>query len=87
MSQRGVGDNSGAVDGGHLKAFVERIEKLEEEERAIRDDIKDVYGEAKGTGLDPKMIRKVVALRKQDKGKREEEEEILGLYLAALGME
>ena len=87
MSRRGVGDNSGAVDGGHLKAFVERIEKLEEEERAIRDDIKDVYGEAKGTGLDPKMIRKVVALRKQDKGKREEEEEVLGLYLAALGME
>ncbi|HEY8071781.1 MAG TPA: GapR family DNA-binding domain-containing protein, partial [Methylocystis sp.] len=42
--------NSNAVDGGHLKAFIERIEKLEEEKRAIADDIKDVYGEAKGTG-------------------------------------
>ncbi|QGM44524.1 DUF2312 domain-containing protein [Methylocystis heyeri] len=75
------------VDGGHLKAFIERIEKLEEEKRAIADDIKDVYGEAKGTGFDPKIIRKIVSLRRQDKSKREEEEEILGLYLAALGME
>jgi len=61
--------NSNAVDGGHLKAFIERIEKLEEEKRAIADDIKDV------------------SLRRQEKGKREEEEEILGLYLSALGME
>jgi uncharacterized protein (UPF0335 family) len=75
------------VDGGHLKAFIERIEKLEEEKRAIADDIKDVYGEAKATGFDPKIIRKIVSLRKQDKSKREEEEEILSLYLAALGME
>jgi len=75
------------VDGGHLTAFIERIEKLEEEKRAIADDIKDVYGEAKATGFDPKIIRKIVSLRRQDKSKREEEEEILGLYLAALGME
>ena len=79
--------NSNAVDGGHLKAFIERIEKLEEEKRAIADDIKDVYGEAKGTGFDPKIMRKIVSLRRQEKGKREEEEEILGLYLSALGME
>ncbi len=79
--------NSNAVDGGHLKAFIERIEKLEEEKRAIADDIKDVYGEAKGTGFDPKIMRKIVSLRRQDKGKRDEEEEILGLYLSALGME
>jgi uncharacterized protein (UPF0335 family) len=75
------------VDGGHLKAFVERVEKLEEEKRAIGDDIKDVYAEAKGTGYDPKIIKKVVALRRQDKARRDEEEEILGLYLSALGME
>lgn len=79
--------DTNAVDGGHLRAFVERIEKLEEEKRAIADDIKDVYAEAKGTGFDPKIIRKIVSLRKQDKHKREEEEEILELYLAALGMD
>ena len=88
MVRRGIGDNSNnAVDGGHLKAFVERIEKLEEEGKAIRDDVKDVYGEAKGQGLDPSIIREVVRIRKQDNGKRQEKEEILGLYLAALGME
>jgi uncharacterized protein (UPF0335 family) len=79
--------NSNAVDGGHLTAFIERIEKLEEEKRAISDDIKDVYGEAKATGFDPKIMRKIVSLRKQDKHKRQEEEEILDLYLSALGME
>jgi len=79
--------NTNTVDGGHLKAFIERIEKLEEEKRAIADDVKDVYGEAKSMGFDPKIMRKIVSLRRQDKGKREEEEEILGLYLSALGME
>jgi len=75
------------VHGAQLKAFIERIEKLEEEKRAIGDDIKDVYGEAKGTGFDPKVMRKIVSLRRQDKSKREEEEEILSLYLSALGMD
>jgi len=74
------------VDGGHLRAFIERIEKLEEEKLAIADDIRDVYAEAKGTGFDPKIIRKIVSLRKQDKSKREEESEILDIYLSALGM-
>jgi uncharacterized protein (UPF0335 family) len=79
--------DANAVDGGHLRAFIERIEKLEEEKRTIADDIKDVYAEAKGTGFDPKIIRKIVSLRRQDKHKRQEEEEILDLYLSALGME
>ncbi|CAJ0850670.1 hypothetical protein AMST5_00304 [freshwater sediment metagenome] len=79
--------DTNGVDGGHLTAFIERIEKLEEEKKAIADDIKDVYAEAKGTGFDPRIMRKIVSLRKQDKSKRQEEEEILGLYLAALGME
>jgi uncharacterized protein (UPF0335 family) len=74
------------VDSGHLKAFVERIEKMEEEKHAIADDIKDIYGEAKGTGFDPKVLKKIVALRKQDRSKRQEEEEILELYMSALGM-
>ncbi|MEK8094280.1 DUF2312 domain-containing protein [Methylocystis sp. IM3] len=79
--------DTNGVDGGHLLAFIERIEKLEEEKRAIADDIKDVYAEAKGTGFDPKVMRKIVSLRRLDKHKRQEEEEILGLYLSALGME
>lgn len=79
------GDNG--VDGEHLQAFIDRIEKLDEERKAISDDIKDVYAEAKGTGFDPKMIRKIVSIRKMDKHKRAEEAEILDLYLAALGMD
>jgi len=79
--------NTNAVDGGHLTAFIERIEKLEEEKRAIADDVKDVYAEAKGTGFDPRIMRKIVSMRRMDKSKRQEEEEILGLYLSALGME
>ena len=79
--------DSNAVDGGHLKAFIERIEKLEEEKRALADDVKDVYGEAKSMGFDPKIMRKIVSLRRQDRAKREEEAEILDLYLSALGME
>lgn len=78
---------SNSVDGAHLRAFIERIERLEEEKRAIADDIKDVYGEAKGTGFDPKVMRKIVSMRRQDRHKRREEEEILDLYLSALGME
>ena len=74
------------VDAKHLKAFLERIEKLEEEKRAIADDIKDVYAEAKGTGYDSKILRKIVSIRRQDTHKRREEEEILDLYLSALGI-
>ena len=74
------------VNSGHLRAFIERIEKMEEEKRAIADDIKDIYAEAKGNGFDAKIIRQIVALRKKDRDKRREEEEILDLYLTALGM-
>ena len=80
-----IGDNS-AVNAGQLRALIERVEKLEEEKRAIADDIKDVYAEAKGSGFDAKILRKVVALRKMDRDKRAEEEAVLDCYLAALGM-
>ena len=69
-----------------LRAFIERIERLEEEKSTIADDIKDVYGEAKGTGFDTKILRKVVQLRKQDADERREQEAILDTYLHALGM-
>ena len=75
------------VAGDQLKSIVERIERLEEEKKTISDDIKEVYAEAKGTGFDVKILRKIVSIRKQDRDKRREEEEILGLYLSALGIE
>jgi uncharacterized protein (UPF0335 family) len=69
-----------------LKAIVERIEHLEQEKKAISDDIRDVYAEAKGNGYDAKALRAVVRMRRQDKHEREEEEAILQTYLEALGM-
>jgi uncharacterized protein (UPF0335 family) len=71
---------------GQLKSIVERIERLEEEKKAIAGDIKEVYAEAKGNGFDIKILRKVIALRKKDANEREEEEAMLDLYLSALNM-
>ena len=71
---------------GQLKSLVERIEKLEEEKKAITGDIKEIYAEAKAHGFDTKILRKVIGLRKKDLHEREEEEAILDLYLHALGM-
>lgn len=70
----------------HLKAFVERIERLEEEKKSLSDDIRDVYAEAKANGFDVKALRAVVRLRKQDVDERKEQEAILETYLQALGM-
>jgi len=70
----------------HLKAFIERIERLEEEKKAIADDIRDVYAEAKGNGFDVKALRTIVRLRKQDIDERKEHEAILETYMHALGM-
>ena len=69
-----------------LKAFVERVERLEEEKKAIADDIRDVYAEAKGTGFDVKALRTIVRLRKQDVDERKEQDAILETYMHALGM-
>lgn len=71
---------------GQLKAIIERIEKLEEEKKAISDDIKDVYGEAKGNGFDVKTLRTIIRMRKQDADERQEQETILETYMQALGM-
>ena len=71
---------------GQLKSIVERIERLEEEKKAIAGDIKEVYAEAKGNGFDIKILRKVISLRKKDANEREEEEAMLDLYLNALNM-
>ncbi len=69
-----------------LKAVVERIERLEEEKKALADDIRDVYAEAKGNGYDVKALRTIIRLRKQDKTERQEHEAILETYMHALGM-
>ena len=78
--------NPGGVAADQLRAFVERIERLEEEKKALNDDIKDVYAEAKGSGYDVKVLRQVIRLRKQDSNERQEMESLLDLYLHALGM-
>ena len=69
-----------------LQSIVERIERLEEEKAVIAEDIKEVYKEAKGNGFDTKIIKKIVAMRKQDAAKVKEEQAILALYMDALGM-
>jgi uncharacterized protein (UPF0335 family) len=79
-------DSSQTIAAGQLRAFIERIERLEEEKQTIADDIKDVYAELKGTGFDAKAVRTIIRLRKKDANERQEEEAILDLYLAALGM-
>ena len=79
MSEIGVGRDQ-------LRALIERIERLEEEKKAISEDIKEVYGEAKGTGFDVKAMRQIVRIRKMDASDRMEQEAILDTYLHALGM-
>lgn len=74
------------VSGNRLKSFIERVERLEEEKKALSDDIRDVYAEAKATGFDAKTMRRIVSLRKTNLDKRREEQELLDLYMAALGM-
>ena len=83
MTEPGVGHN---VAKDMIRSVVERVEKLEEEKKAISDDIKDVYTEAKGNGLDVKALRTVVRLRRQDVDERAEQEAILETYLHAMGM-
>lgn len=70
----------------HLRSFVERIERLEEEKAALTSDISEVYSEAKGQGFDTKIMREVVRLRKLDKAQFQERQELLDLYMHALGM-
>ncbi|HEY4275421.1 MAG TPA: DUF2312 domain-containing protein [Rhizomicrobium sp.] len=70
----------------HLKSFIDRIERLEEEKSALTTDIREVYSEAKGTGFDTKIMRQVIRMRKLDKADFQEQEAILDLYLSALDM-
>ena len=76
----------GGVAADQLRSIVERIERLEEEKKALQEDIKDVYAEAKGNGFDTKILRKIISMRKRDRAELDEEETILEVYLRALGM-
>ena len=93
MSAIGVEAKAGSKNGSkagfaaeHLRTFIDRIERLEEEKKALADDIREVYSEAKGTGFDTKIMRQVVRMRKLDKADFQEQEAILDLYLTALDM-
>lgn len=70
----------------HLRAIIERVERLEEEKKAIADDIREVFAEAKTMGFDVKAVRSIIRMRKQEPHVREEEEAVLSTYMAALGM-
>lgn len=70
----------------HLRQFVEQIERLEEEKKALSDDIRDKFSEAKAVGFDVKALRQIVRLRKKSQSERQEEEDMLAVYMHALGM-
>ncbi|MEK9722570.1 MAG: DUF2312 domain-containing protein [Rhodospirillaceae bacterium] len=76
----------GGVAGDRLRTIIERIERLEEEKKALSDDIREIYAEAKGAGFDVKVLRQVIRLRKMDSSDRNEMEAILDVYKRALGM-
>ncbi|MBK8161045.1 MAG: DUF2312 domain-containing protein [Rhodospirillaceae bacterium] len=80
------GADSGGIAADHLKSFIERIERLEEEKAAIANDVKEVYAEAKGTGFDTKIMRQIIRLRKMEPNDRAEQEELLDIYMRAVGM-
>lgn len=77
--------DTGGLAADRLKSFIERIERLEEEKKNLTADMREVYSEAKSSGFDTKIMRKVVALRKLDQGERQEQEALLDTYLRALG--
>lgn len=69
-----------------LRQFIERIERLSEEQKALAADVKDIYAEAKSVGFDVKAMRKIIAMRKKSAAEREEEQAIIDVYAAALGL-
>jgi uncharacterized protein (UPF0335 family) len=76
----------GGIAGAQLKSFIERIERLGDEKRALGEDIKEVYAEAKGSGFEPKIMRLIIKIRRMDKEEHDEQETLLDLYKRALNM-
>ena len=77
----------GGIASEHLRSYIDRIERLEEEKAGLTADIRDIYAEAKGNGFDAKTMRRIVSLRKLDQGERNEQDALLDLYRRALDME
>ncbi len=77
----------GGVAGEHLRSYIDRIERLEEDKAGLTADIRDIYAEAKGNGFDARTMRRIVSLRKLDQSERNEQEALLDLYRRALGMD
>ena len=86
MTDELSGNQIGGIAAEALQQAIDRIERLEEEKKALSADIKDVYAQAKSQGFDPKIIRQIVRLRKVERTEREEAEQLLELYMAAIGM-
>jgi uncharacterized protein (UPF0335 family) len=89
MADRGAkeqGSEVGGIAADRLRSIVERIERLEEERKALGNDIKDIYAEAKSAGFDVKVLRQIIALRRKEPAEVEEQETLLDLYRRALGM-
>lgn len=82
----GPGHNTGNVAGERLRSIVDRIERLEEERKALGSDIKDIYTEAGSAGFDKKVLRQLIRIRKQEPAQVEEEKSLLDLYKIAIGM-
>ena len=78
---------AGGIAADRLRLFIERIERLEDEKKALAGDIREVYAEAKALGFDPKIMRQVVKLRAMDSAEVQEQEALLDVYKHALGME
>jgi uncharacterized protein (UPF0335 family) len=76
----------GGIAGAQLRSYIERVERLEEEKAALAADIREVFAEAKATGFEPKVMRQIIKLRKLEQADRQEQEALLELYLAAIGM-
>jgi uncharacterized protein (UPF0335 family) len=85
-ARQAADSDTGGIAADRLRSIVERIERLEEERKALADDIKDIYAEAKSAGFDVKVVRQIIRLRKQEPAEVEEQETLLDLYRRALGM-
>lgn len=79
--------DTSTVAGERLRALLERIERLEEEKKGIAADIRDIYAEGKGSGFDVKIMRQIIRRRRMQQHERREQDELLDLYQAAIGME
>ncbi|HEY4251228.1 MAG TPA: DUF2312 domain-containing protein [Roseomonas sp.] len=86
VAEKNEDSDVGGIAADRLRSIIERIERLEEERKALGDDIKDIYAEAKSAGFDVKVIRQVIRIRKQEPADVEEMETLLDLYRRALGM-